>query len=684
MRFRVPLLCSSTLLLGITSPAAHLVYEKNITAAMVAVDAASNTYIANGSAIAKFDPDGNTLYSKQIALMGTPNGMTVDSVGNMIVVGNTNSDLFPATAGVFQPKRSRGVCYTPQMTPLPYPCPDAFIAKFDSSGNLAWASYLGGLGIDVAYGVATDSSNNIYVVGLTQSSDFPRVRPFQAAFGGYADAFITKVSSDGSTILYSSTLGGQGYDLAYAIAVDSAGSAYFGGQFSDVVPNLPGAGFAAPCASLGLTGFLAKVNPDGDQLAFGGCLGGASSSTVTALTLDRQGNIYAAGSASRNFPVTPGAFNAAFFPGYTNFVQKIAGDSSRLIYSAVFPGGSFGVSGIAADANQTVYLVGEVEGDRLPIAGPAMQPCPGPGSQVRYSLVHLKADGSTALYSSFDPGSRLALAPDGSLSVGGTALRKLTALDAPGDSFLSQSCVLNGASLASHLDYGQPGISPGEIVTLRGTGLGPIPSVGPAAVDALLATSLGGTQVLFDGIPAPLLYAHDAQINVLAPYRLATRTTTSIQVCYLGQSTHPVTMPVSPVSAALFRTSTGSSVLNSDYSLNSTANPAGRGSILVFYTTGAGQTDPPSADGQIWQTTGGLQQPVSAQLTNYGAAGEVTAAAPVLYAGPVPSLVSGVQQFNILIPGDLPDSFQTQQFSAGTVLNVQIGPQQLTVPVFVR
>jgi uncharacterized protein (TIGR03437 family) len=540
------------------------------------------------------------------------------------------------------------------------------------------------LGIDLAYGVATDSSSNVYVVGLTQSSDFPRVKPFQAGFGGYADAFVTKVSADGSTILYSSTLGGQGYDIGYAIAVDSAGNTYVAGQFAGDAPNLPEAAFSTPCSSPGLKGFLAKVNPGGDQLAFGGCLGGASYSTVTALALDRQGNIYAAGSASRDFPTTPGAFNGSTAPGYTNFVQKIAGDGSTLIYSAVFPGGSFGVSSIAADANGSVYLMGEVEGDRFPIAGPAMQPCPGPSSLVRNSLVHLKADGSAPFYSSFDPGSRLALARDGSLYVGGKALRKLTILDGPGDSFLSQYCVLNGASMASHLDYGQPGISPGEIVTLKGTGLGPIPSSGPLVVDGLLTMSLGGTQVLFDGIPAPLLYAQDAQINVLAPYRLASQTTTSIQVRYLGQSTDPVTMPVSAVSAALFRTSTGASVLNSDYSINSMANPAGRGSILILYMTGAGQTDPPSADGQIWQRTGGLQQPVSSQLVNYGIAGVVTAAAPVLYAGPVPSLVSGVQQFNILIPGDLPDSFQTQQFSAGTLLTVQIGPQQLSAPIYVR
>jgi uncharacterized protein (TIGR03437 family) len=405
---------------------------------------------------------------------------------------------------------------------------------------------------------------------------------------------------------------------------------------------------------------------------------------VTALTIDPQGGIYVAGSASRNFPVTPGAFNGATAPGYVNFVQKIAGDGSALIYSAVFPGGSFGVGSIAVDANGSVYVIGEVEGDRFPIAGPAMQPCPGPSSLVRNSLVHLKTDGSAPLYSSFDSGSRLALAPDGSLYVGGNVLRKLTALDVPGDSFLSRSCVLNGASMASHLDYGQPGISPGEIVTLKGTALGPIPSSGPVVEDGLLTTSLGGTQVLFDGIPAPLLYAHDAQINVLAPYSLASRTTTSIQVRYLGQSTDPVMIPVSPVSVALFRTSTGAGVLNNDYSINSMANPARRGSILILYTTGAGQTDPPSADGQIWQTTGGLQQAVSAQLTNYGNAGVVTAVTPVMYAGPVPSLVSGVQQFNILIPGDLPDSFQTLQFTSGSVLIVQIGPQQLSALIYVQ
>jgi uncharacterized protein (TIGR03437 family) len=135
----------------------------------------------------------------------------------------------------------------------------------------------------------------------------------------------------------------------------------------------------------------------------------------------------------------------------------------------------------------------------------------------------------------------------------------------------------------------------------------------------------------------------------------------------------------------LYRNADGTAqVLNRDYSVNGKANPVARGNILILYMTGAGQTDPPSVDGQIAQAIGGLQQRVSARLINYGNAGEVTATIPVLYAGPVLTLPSGEQQFNILIPEDLPDSFVTQQFSAGSVLMVQIGPRQLSASIYVK
>ena len=522
-----------------------------------------------------------------------------------------------ATQGVFQPKRSPGVCYTGDKYYQPYPCPDAFVAKYDASGKLAWASYLGGLSTEYAYSAATDSNGNIYVAGLTQSSDFPRVKPFQAGFGGYADAFVTKISADGSTILYSSTIGGSGYDVGYAVVVDSSGDAYLGGVLASSMPGLPAGGFGTACSANGLNGFVVKVNPAGDAIEFGGCLNGGYS-TVTALAFDPQGYLYAGGAAGKDFPATRGAFFSAPSIGYASFLQKFTLDGSAMLYSAVFPGASFGVTSIAAAPDGSTYLTGPLNSNQFPIAGPAMQPCSASSILLHDYLLHLSADGTTPLYSSFEQSTHLVLASDGALYLGGNSLRKLTALDLPGDSFLSSYCVLNGASKVSHLDYGQTGISPGEIVMLQGTGLGPTTAADGVAVNGTLTTSLARTQVLFDGIPAPLMSVQDAQITVLAPYALAGRTTTSIQVQYQGQSTDPVQLPVSPVSPALFRNPDGTpQVLNSDCSVNSKSNPAARGAIVILYMTGAGQTDPPSADGQIWQTIGGLQQPVSAELKNY-------------------------------------------------------------------
>ena len=196
---------------------------------------------------------------------------------------------------------------------------------------------------------------------------------------------------------------------------------------------------------------------------------------------------------------------------------------------------------------------------------------------------------------------------------------------------------------------------------------------------------LAGTQVFFDGVAAPLMYLQDAQINVVAPYELAGKATTTIQVQYQGHTTTPVTIPVSPTSAALFERSDGTPfVLNVDYSQNSAGNPIARGGVLVLFLTGAGQTSPASMDGQVWQTIGGLQAPVSAQLTTYGDAGGVTAPLTVLYAGPAPTLVSGVQQFNLQLPQTLPDSFVTTALGPASVVQVQIGSQGLGFPVYVK
>jgi uncharacterized protein (TIGR03437 family) len=629
------------LLLLVTSLyGAHLVYQKPISAGPMTVDPAGNVYIFNGSGITKLDSAGNAVYSKPLSLPAS--AIAADSSGDVFLVGSTNADTLPTTPGVFQPKRNPGVCISGDRAMQPYPCPDAFVAKLDGNGNLAWASYLGGSNIDQANGVAVDAAGNAYVVGFTESADFPIVNAFQPAFGGYADAFVAKISGDGTQILFSSFLGGNGYDAAHAVAVDAGGNAYVAG----VIQGDANRAFLIKVAASGSLVYANFLGPD------------ASYSEGTAVAVDQQGNAYLGGfTNSLAFPSPGTSWHSVGGSPDINFVAKFGADGSGPVYSAQFQGGSGGVTSIGVDADGSAYLAGAVSSEALPIVGPAMQPCPGPNTLLDSFLVELNAAGSAPLYSSYEEAAWLSLAPDGSLYLLGSSLRKLTGLAVEDDPYVAASCVLNGASFATHGVYGQPGISPGEIVTLKGTGLGPA------------AAGLAGVQVLFDGTPGTVLYAQDAQINVMAPYEIAGEAQTAIQVQYQGKSTPAVTIPVSATSAAFF------------------GNPAPivtRGGALTLYLTGAGQTVPPSVDGQVWQTTGSLAATVSVQLTTYGSFGQVTASVPVTYAGPVPGLISGVQQVTVQIPPGLPDSFITPAFSVGSVLSFQIATQQVGVNVVVQ
>ena len=676
-------------MLGVAAHAAQIVYQKSIPAFAIAVDPAGNSYAAGSSTVTKLDPAGNIVYSKQPNLVGTWSGIAVDAFGNVVIVGTTTADNLPTTSGVFQPKRnSSGMCVSGDKAALPVPCPDAFVAKLDANGNLAWATYLGGSAPDQANAVALDSSGNVYVAGFTQSADFPSVSAFQTSPGGYADGFVTKISADGTRILYSSFMGGAGYDVAHAIAVDTGGNAYIAGELQGVGLAVPSGGFGQSCVATATNAFLIKVAPAGDHLVYGGCLSGSPSySAATAVALDSKGAVFLGGyTNSGSFPSTPGAFQSLIQAPFKDFAAKISTDGATLLYSSLFDGASFGILSIAVDPSGAAYITGQTASTAIPITGPALQPCAEPSSLTYNFLLKLNPSGSAPTYFSYEEAAAtVALAPDGSLYEAFGPLRKIANLDAAGGPFLSRLCVLNGASFASHLDYGQPGISPGEIVTLKGTGIGPIaPPPGPVAV-GYFPTSLAGVQVLFDGVAAPLLYVQDRQINVVAPYSLTGKVQTSIQVQNGSQTAQAVTIPVSATSAAVFEnlTAGGPLVLNQDFSINNSAHPASRGSAIVLFITGGGQTTPPSTDGQVWQTIGGLQANVSAQLQSINSSPN-TAVAPVLYAGPAPTEVSGVQQLNIQIPANLPPAFFSAVTAGNGFLSVTLGAQTITVPVVVQ
>jgi uncharacterized protein (TIGR03437 family) len=189
----------------------------------------------------------------------------------------------------------------------------------------------------------------------------------------------------------------------------------------------------------------------------------------------------------------------------------------------------------------------------------------------------------------------------------------------------------------------------GQLVSIYGTQLGPTPGSGAQiGQGGVVTNSNSGTQVLFDGISAPILFTSATQVNATIPCSVAGQSSTQMVVEYMGAQSVPLTVALSPSAPGIF-TDNGSgtgqgAVLNQDYSFNSSSNPAPRGSVVIFYATGIGPTSP-CVEGQTYQSNfPTLMLPVIVGVGNSGV--------QVLYAGQAPDLVSGVAQFNIVIPSD--------------------------------
>ena len=215
----------------------------------------------------------------------------------------------------------------------------------------------------------------------------------------------------------------------------------------------------------------------------------------------------------------------------------------------------------------------------------------------------------------------------------------LDGVDAPQTSIQT---VTNAAS------YSADAVSPGELVAIFGSALGPATPAG-IQLDAsgLVATSLGGTRVLFNGVPGPVVYASANQVNALAPFGLAS-TATTIQVEFQGQVSNQFTMAVTSSLPGIFAadgSGTGQgSILNQDGTVNSAANPAAPGSVIVLYATGAGQLSPPGRDGLV-VAANSLPLPVLPVSATVGGQ-----PAQVLYAGGAAGMVEGIIQVNLQIP----------------------------------
>lgn len=214
------------------------------------------------------------------------------------------------------------------------------------------------------------------------------------------------------------------------------------------------------------------------------------------------------------------------------------------------------------------------------------------------------------------------------------------------------------------------GVSPGEILTLVGAEIGAREAVVPA--QGASAQVLGGTVVRFDGVPAPILFSSPQQINLVAPYALAGRGSTRIEITGPQGSINPVTVPVAPARPSLFTLQGAgagpAAALNQDTSLNTAENPAERGTVVVLFGTGAGVTMPAGVDGQVAGSV--LTRPVGGLEVTVG---ERTA--EVLYAGSAPGFIAGLLQVNVRIPADVGSGAVPVRLRAGGAA----GPTDATV-----
>ena len=348
--------------------------------------------------------------------------VAVDPAGNTYVTGATESADFP-TAGPFQGALSQAPSG---------PSTDVFVTKISPDGStVLWSTYLGGKGRDTGYSIALGPNGSVYVAGVTESPDFPTRHAAQGTYGGGpSDAFVARLSADGSALDWSTFLGGDQTDQARGLAVDQAGNAYVTGSTGSV--NFPAvnevqSGVPRPDD---VDAFVTKVAANGASFAYSTRLGGSNDDHGLAIAVDSTGAAYVTGDTlSPGFPtVRPlqaasgGSASgvAGSFPDA--FVAKLNPAGSALIYSTFLGGSDFDQgSAIAVDARGAAYVAGSTTSKDFPAVS-ALQAHPGGDSDA--FVAKIDPAGAALVYSTY-------------LGGGGADSAEGIAVDAAGDAYLT-------------------------------------------------------------------------------------------------------------------------------------------------------------------------------------------------------------------------------------------------------
>ncbi len=595
-----------------------------------------------GTGKAGFSGDGA---SAQLAQLNAPAGLALDSSGALYIADSSNNRVR---------KIYRGVISTV------YNVMEPTGVAIASGGGLYVAArgYFGSVsnaitGIASAFDVALDHGGNIY--GTTGQF----VREVNA------DGKITTIAGSGASLNFGGDDGSAGkarLNAPSGIAVDSQGNSYIADTANHRIRKVTPWGVISTIAGTGQAGAA------GD----GGPANSAQLSAPHALAIDSSDNLYIADSGNNAIrQITPGGMILTVATGL-NDPEDLALDANSLIYVAdtgnsriVTVTGSGVItklaevskpSGVAVDRTGNVFvsestavvkispsgistiidglnsprgLVFTTEGD-LFIAETGVNvvrrwtSAGSPSIVAGSGAAGFSGDGGPALGAQLNSPSGLASGPDGTIWIadqGNNRIRILTPIAAVAD-ITAPLSVVNAATML-------PGpISPGEIVTIFGSGFDPVQ-----------------TEVLFDGKPATIFYASPTQINALAPGNLAPDSNTDLGILVKGVQSAETPVPVVGATPGIFTTGNGdgpAAANNQDGSINSAANPALRGSIVSFYGTGGG-----SDLANVSVTIGGYPS-------------------DVLYAGPAPGFL-GLMQINVRVPaGFLAPGLETVLLMIGT------------------
>jgi len=577
----------------------------------VALDSAGNLYIADpdndrirrvsngviatvaGNGACCFIGDNGPATSAQLY---SPSGAAVDAAGDLYIADTNNHRVRKVSNGVITTVAGTGT------------------VGFGGDNGLATSAQLG-----YPQGVAVDSAGNLYI------ADNGSVRKV-------SNGVITTVAGGGD-VFGDNGPATSALVAPAGVAVDVAGNLYIADPTDQCIRKVSG-GVITTVAGICQIPVCAGIGggcPDKPNGGYSGDNGPAISALLSspeAVTVDGAGNLYIADTG-----------NGRIRKVSNGVITTVAGGGSLFFENGPATSTELSPHGIALDAAGNLYIADGISSVRK-VSNGVITTVAGNGTQG-YS-----GDDGPATSAQFDFPTSVDLDPAGNIYVADVYNDRIRVLvPSAAGPFLSIAAVTNAASNLAGA------ISPGEIVAIYGSGMGPAQLVTAVpGSNGFYGTQLANTSVSFNGVPAPMIYTWATQVAAIVPYEI-TGTTAQVTVTYQGQTSAAFSWPTAYSAPGIFSLdSTGqgqAAAINQDgVTVNSAATPAKIGDIISLYATGEGQTTPAGVDGKPASVPYPKPNlPVTAYVGAYNAT--------VIYAGGAPGMVAGLMQVNVQIPAGI-------------------------------